>query len=100
MQPNYREIAIVGHNVTQMERDTKKYELYNGNRLVYVGITNDLARRESEHHAEGMRFTRMEQVGRASTRKSAGDWEADRIQTYMSHHHGETPEYNQNTTGK
>lgn len=83
-----------------MDRDTKKYELYRGNKLVYVGITNDLERRANEHRAEGMQFTRMEQVGRASSRQSAGDWETGRIQTYMSHHGGETPEYNQNTTGK
>ena len=83
-----------------MDRDTKKYELYRGNKLVYVGITNDLERRASEHRAEDMQFTRVEQVGRASTRQSAGDWEADRIQTYMSHHGGATPEYNLNTSGK
>ena len=31
-----------------MSRDTYKYELRDGNRVVYVGITNDLQRRESE----------------------------------------------------
>lgn len=43
-----------------MDRDTKKYELFDGNRLVYVGISNDIDRRANEHRAEGMRFTRVE----------------------------------------
>ena len=38
-------------------RDTYKYELRNGNKVVYVGITNDLGRREAEHRNEGMKFT-------------------------------------------
>ena len=83
-----------------MNRDTKKYELFDGNRLVYVGISNDIERRASEHRAEGMHFTRMEQVGRASTRQGAGDWETARLQTYMDNHGGELPKYNIDPTGK
>ena len=41
------------------KRDTNKYECYQGNKLVYVGITNDMKRREAEHRAEGMEFTSM-----------------------------------------
>ncbi len=43
-----------------MGRDTYKYELRDGNRVVYVGITNDLERREAEHRAEGMDFTKIQ----------------------------------------
>lgn len=82
------------------ERDTFKYELRRGNKLVYVGITNDLERREDEHRREGMEFTSMVKVGNATTRVAAEDWEADRIATYKDNHNGERPEYNQNDSGK
>jgi len=34
--------------------DTYKYKLRNGNKVVYVGITNDLGIRKAEHRNEGM----------------------------------------------
>lgn len=83
-----------------MERDTYKYELLDGNTVVYVGITNDPARREAEHRAEGMEFTRMRIVGNVSTNKGAGDWEANRIATYKDNHNGQRPKYNGNDSGK
>ena len=98
-KPNYRKIGYKC-NLTIMERDTRKYELFDGNQLVYVGITNDLNRRTREHQAEGMNFTRVRQVGNASTRQGAGEWEEARIQTYMDNHGGKLPRYNNNTSGK
>lgn len=83
-----------------MDRDTKKYELFDGNRLVYVGISNDIERRANEHRAEGMHFTRVEKVGRSSTRQGAGEWETARLQTYMDNHGGQLPKYNINPAGK
>ena len=41
------------------ERDTIKYQIKDGNEIVYYGITNDLERREQEHRSEGMDFTSM-----------------------------------------
>lgn len=83
-----------------MSRDTYKYELRDGNRVVYVGITNDLERRESEHRAEGMDFTSIHKVGNVTTRSAAEDWEAQRIATYKDNHGGDRPKYNQNDSGK
>jgi predicted GIY-YIG superfamily endonuclease len=82
------------------KRDTSKYECYQGNKLVYVGITNDMARREAEHKAEGMNFSSMRKVGNVTTREAASDWETERIQKYQRNHGGNTPTYNQNNTGK
>ena len=82
------------------ERDTYKYELRDGNRVVYVGITNDLDRREAEHRNEGMDFTSIHKVGNATTRSGAEEWESKRIDTYKSNHHGDRPKYNQNDSGK
>ena len=82
------------------KRDTSKYECYKGKKLVYVGITNDMARREAEHKAEGMNFSSMRKVGNVTTREAASEWETERIQTYQRNHGGNTPTYNQNNTGK
>ncbi|GHU63704.1 hypothetical protein FACS1894123_07010 [Bacteroidia bacterium] len=35
-----------------MPRDTYKYELKNGNKVEYVGITNDPERREAQYRQE------------------------------------------------
>jgi predicted GIY-YIG superfamily endonuclease len=35
-----------------MQRDTYKYELKDGKKVVYVGITNDPERREAQHRQE------------------------------------------------
>ena len=82
-----------------MKRNTYKYELTQGNKVVYVGITNDPARREMEHRQD-KDFDRMRIIGRPSTLDGASQLETDRIQTYMRNHGGETPLYNQNEHGK
>lgn len=82
-----------------MKRNTYKYELTQGNKVVYVGITNDPARRGMEHRQD-KDFDRMRIIGRPSTLDGASQWETDRIQTYMRNHGGETPLYNQNEHGK
>lgn len=81
------------------KRDTYKYELTQGNKVVYVGITNDPTRREMEHRQD-KNFDKMRIVGSASTLDGASQWETNRIQTYMKNHNGDTPLYNQNTSGK
>ena len=58
------------------ERDTHKYHLKIGNRIVHRGITNDLDRRESEHQAEHP-DSHIVQVGRATTREAALQWERE-----------------------
>lgn len=84
-----------------MERNTRKYELHdkNGNTL-YIGITNDLERREREHRNDGKKFAEMVQIGRATTRDAANNWETAAIRDYMDSHRGRLPRYNQNNNGK
>ena len=48
-------------------RNFYKYELKEGNKVVYVGITNNPDRRENEHLLEGKNFDKMDIVGRVST---------------------------------
>jgi predicted GIY-YIG superfamily endonuclease len=82
-----------------MQRDTYKYELKDGKKVVYVGITNDPERREAQHRQE-KNFGTMNIVGRASTREGAEQWETQRLETYMNNHKGDLPKYNQTATGK
>ena len=60
------------------KRNTYKYHLKKGNRIVHTGITNDLHRREQEHQQEpGWKNTHITQVGRATTRAAALKWEQE-----------------------
>lgn len=86
--------------LSDMKRDTNKYELIDGKKVVYVGITNDLDRRVEEHRADGMHFTGVRKVGIRTTPKIASKWETERIHTYMRNHKGNTPKYNKNSSGK
>lgn len=79
--------------------NTYKYELTKGNKVVYVGITNNPGRREAEHR-QNKNFDKMKIVGNVSTLDGASQWETNRIQTYMNNHKGQTPLYNQNEHGK
>lgn len=88
------------HSLSSMARDTYKYELHDGHKTVYVGITNNPSRREAEHRADGKDFTRMNIIGRPSTIEGASKWEEERINTYKRHHGGERPKYNENDSGK
>ena len=55
-------------------RDTYKYYLKRGNRIVYAGVTEDLERREQEHR-RNRPGVRIVQVGRRTTRTAALVWE-------------------------
>ncbi len=55
-------------------RDTYKYHLKDGKRIVHHGITNDLSRREQEHQSEHPE-SQIKQVGRRTTREAALEWE-------------------------
>lgn len=81
-------------------RNTYRYNLRNGNRIVYKGITNDLERRTAEHLADGMDFSRVEKVGPTETRETDEAWEADSIDQYKQNHQGKRPLYSKNDSGK
>lgn len=58
----------------QARRDTYKYELKVGNKIVHRGITDDLQRREQEHQRIWP-TGHIKQVGRRTTRPAAEAWE-------------------------
>ncbi len=57
-------------------RDTYKYHLKRGNKVVHRGITNDLDRREAEHQ-DAFPGARIVKIGRRTTRDAALKWERD-----------------------
>jgi predicted GIY-YIG superfamily endonuclease len=82
------------------ERNTRKYELRdNSGRTLYIGITDDLERREAEHRDDGKKFAEMVQIGRATTREAASAWETAAIQDYKDSHRGHRPRYNKTDCG-
>ena len=75
-------------------RDTHRYILRDGRKIVQFGITNGAMDRAMEHLRSGKRFTTVTVVGPAVTRDAALDWERDRIETYQDSHDGRRPRYN------
>ena len=59
------------------ERDTYKYHLKEGPKIIRSGITNDLERREREHQRALGEGVHLEQVGRKTTRGAAREWEKE-----------------------
>ncbi|MAF54189.1 MAG: hypothetical protein CL694_14400 [Chloroflexi bacterium] len=59
-----------------MERDTYKYHLKQGRKVVHKGITDDLDRREIEHQ-RNYPGARIQQVGRRTSRTAALKWERE-----------------------
>ena len=58
-------------------RDTYKYHLKRGNKILHTGITNDLQRREYEHQQNYGNKVHIKQVGHRTTRKDGFKWEEE-----------------------
>ena len=56
------------------KRDTFKYQVRVGRKIVHGGITNDLDRREQEHQQKWPK-AKVTKVGRITTEEAARDWE-------------------------
>ncbi len=57
------------------KRDTYRYRLLKGGKIVHSGITGEPPRREREHRRDGLQFDTLQVVGPAVTRKTALEWE-------------------------
>ena len=55
-------------------RDTYKYQVKVGKKIIYRGITKDLDRRAAEHKARRP-DSHIVQVGRRTTRDGAREWQ-------------------------
>ncbi len=76
-------------------RSYSRYELKNGRKTVYRGITNNPERREEEHRDERKKFTKMNTVGPRVTKDAAEKWEEKSLKTYRDNHGGKNPKYNE-----
>jgi tyrosyl-tRNA synthetase len=64
----------------KMPREAYKYQIKVGDKVVYIGITNDLAQREREHKKKWP-DGRLEQVGRSTTKEAAIKWEKEQLKS-------------------
>jgi len=73
-------------------RDCWVYELKDGHKVVYYGISSDPNRREPQHGRK--KFTHMNVISVGLTRSSALQREREEIQRYQRQHGGIAPKYN------
>ena len=59
------------------ERDTYKYHPKKGDKIIRIGVTNDLNRREAEQQ-KSFAGTPIHLIGRRTTRESGLKWERDK----------------------
>ena len=78
--------------------DTYVYKLVRNGQIVYIGITNDLKRREQEHR-EDKQFDEMNVIKGPCTREEAEKLESVQLRLF-SFSHSHLPEYNQTCNGK
>ena len=78
--------------------DTYVYKLVRNGQIVYIGITNDLERREQEHR-EDKQFDEMQVIKGPCTREEAEKLESIQLRIF-SFYHSHLPEYNQTCNGK
>ena len=76
------------------KREHYRYELKDGRKIVYIGITSSPDRRETQHKKQRKRFSHMRVVGPRVTRKAAERWEESSLETYRKNHQGRNPRYN------
>ncbi|MBT8507038.1 hypothetical protein AZH53_01165 [Methanomicrobiaceae archaeon CYW5] len=74
------------------KRDTVNYTLRDRNKIVYMGITNDLDRRIAEHERDGKRFTNYSSSTKR-TQDSALKHETEDLARYKRNQ-GRFPKYN------
>lgn len=88
-----------GFDMAQKQRNTYNYNLKQGRRIVYKGITSNIEKRVIEHEAGGKRFSHIEIVGRVKTEQGAKREEARQLNNYRTNHRGENPKYNRTYNG-
>lgn len=80
-------------------RDCYNYDLKQGKKKVYSGITNDPERRLKEHNADGKKFSHMLVSGFAVKKETAKKREEEKLKIYRDGHNGGNPKYNKTKKG-
>ncbi|MBN2747337.1 MAG: GIY-YIG nuclease family protein [Bacteroidales bacterium] len=81
------------------KRNTFNYNLKKRNKVVYIGITNNLDKRAGEHKLDGKDFDIIEKIGRAKTFNGASKSESKQLAIYRENHKGNNPKYNKTKNG-
>jgi len=76
------------------KRDTYLYSLKDGNRIVYIGQSQNPPEREQEHRSSEKKFTKMDVRPIPMSEKTALKREEEWIESYKSSHDGKPPKYN------
>ena len=61
----------------QRKRDTTRYDILRGRKIVHTGITTDPERREKDHQRKFGPNARLRPFGPKVTRETALKWEAE-----------------------
>ncbi len=75
------------------KRDTSRYTLQDGPKIVYIGVTDAPERRETEHRQD-KKFDQLKIKGPKVSRDTAFDWEQEALDRYRKGHGGKPPKYN------
>jgi predicted GIY-YIG superfamily endonuclease len=75
------------------KRDTYRYTLKNGPKIVYIGVTTAPESRENSHRQD-KNFDRMKIEGPKVSKETALEWEQEALERYRRGHGGRTPKYN------
>lgn len=81
------------------KRHTITYDLKQGQKVVYKGITKNPDRREEQHREEGKRFSHLKPTSRKMTEEGAKRKEAQDLKRYRQSHGGSNPKYNKDSDG-
>lgn len=81
------------------KRDTVTYDLKQGNKVVYRGMTNNPEKRAQEHRDEGKDFDCLVPTSRKMTPEGAKKRESESLEKYRRGHGGKNPKYNKDDDG-
>lgn len=81
----------------RVKQDTHNYQLKDGKRIVYQGISKNPEKRLEQHKRDGKKFTHMT-IGPKRSRERANSDETKAIHRYQKSHRGKPPKYNINKT--
>jgi len=76
------------------KRNYYRYNLREGRKIAYKGITKNHVQRLEQHKDNGKRFTNMQIVGPRVRKNTAERWEEESLRQYRHHHKGKNPRYN------
>lgn len=81
------------------KRESFTYTLNDGNKIVYIGETNDIEVTEQRHIDDGKKFTKIVKTSVKMKKDSAVDRETDNLEKFRKSHKGKNPKYNKTLNG-